>query len=195
MEKEIFTHLKQAAIRYHTFFDAHEPEIIASYDFLEAIANRYVEACKRNFNSFSISPTSLVYGSIHTMAIGFLYSNKLHFNGLLNDEAFYFFTNIIFNFFIEKYETEDIVSKETQLHMLKITIENYFNIIKNPKIVYKTKFDKFYVKDISPIYRYYNNHILTYCIDKKKKGFTENDVIDEVLPKITKIFNVNPFEE
>lgn len=186
MDNELLNKIERNSID-RDFFILNKNRILESYKFLDQVLARYIDVCCMKFKSFAVNKTSYIYGSIMTLAVAFVISKEKHFNGASGDVYNYLIRDI-YPIFVETYQTENLVAKQTQIHMLKGYVDEYSNLASKKSKYFGGKFDKYFDQNLSDICKKYLNQILTYCAERKCDGYTDENVALEILPLIQKIF-------
>ena len=181
MNNELIIKIERASSD-RDFFLLNKESIINAFEFIQNIYSKYVDICCMKFTSFSPTQTSYAYGSVITLAASFIVAkNKFFINARGN--AMDYMVNSFFDLLVDEYNSGVIVTDKTQLHMLKVTINEYSNF----KYV-AGEYDSLFCKDYDAIIKNYFNEVISYCADCKNDGFTKMDVAKELLPLLNDLF-------
>ena len=186
MNNELMIKLERAC-RDRDFFILNKERIRNAYMYLEDVLANYIDICCNKFKSFKVNKTSYIYGSILTLGLAMTLSKEKFFQGALGSDPVENLSRDIFPLFVEAYNTTTLVEAKTQSHMLKGCIEEYQNIVKKLNKYVPGAYDSHFSSDVSDVKKSYFNQILKYCIDHKLEGFSDEDVVNELLPFLTAI--------
>ena len=186
MENNILLKLERAS-RDRDFFILNKDNIAKSYEYFEEVLSKYIDICCLKFKTFVVNKTSYIYGSILTISLAFSLCADKYFNSN-KENALSYFVRDLYPLFVEEYNTETLVSVLTQTHMLKGYVSDFKQIFSKDFKYCGGRFDSFFKGDYEPYLKQYLNQIITYCVERKRDEFKQEDVINELLPLLTNIF-------
>lgn len=161
-----------------TFFSVNQNRLFHTYRYLDTILSNYIDICCHTFKTFKVNKTSYVYGSIVTLAAGIVLAKEKFFPRGFESDSIEYLVRDVFPLFVDSYNTTTLVEAKTQSHMVRGYIEEF---LKSETYV-PGEIDSYVSEELPNIVKKYLNQVVRYCVDHKIDGFTDKDVVEELLP-------------
>ena len=156
MDNELLLKLERVS-RDRDFFILNKDAIFKAFDYVDNLLSKFIDVCCMKFKTFKVNKVSYSYGSVLTVATGFLVANELYFRNAKGN-AIEYLKRDMFPLYVEEYNATTLVEEKTLSHMLNGCVSEYLDLI-HKVTSYKTDtFDKYIDSSLPSFYkRYFKN--------------------------------------